>query len=89
MTTDAATMQHMDQPQVGDVFHETYSFRVQVLSVADHVVTVRESWSDGTSRVRAFEPLTAFRAAYSYQSIPGYWVRYRDHQGEDGHTHAG
>lgn len=78
MTTDHATMQHMDQPQAGDVFHEMYSFEVRVVSVVDPVVTVRECWSDGNSRVRAFETLTAFRAAYSYQNIPGYWVRYRD-----------
>lgn len=73
-----ATRAAFEDPQVGDRFHELYSFWVYVVHVeGEHVATVEASPpcdlpTDG--KLRHFPSREAFRAAYRYETNPRYWV---------------
>ncbi len=73
-----ATRAAFEDPQVGDRFQEFYSFWVFVVHVGGEVVATVEASApcdlpqDG--KLRHFATREAFRAAYRYGSIPGYWV---------------
>jgi hypothetical protein len=68
-------------PQPGDLFQEMYSFWMLVTKVTPGgPVQVREAapptrLSEGEGRTRTFPDADAFRRAYAYDAIPGYWIR--------------
>lgn len=81
----------MLHPQVGDHFHEMYSWHIFVLDVAPDggPVTVAEQDSaraarrvgggltfPDDARLRRFDTAAAFRSAYAYNTIPGYSIHY-------------
>lgn len=61
---EAATEQAMQEPQVGDRFHEMFTYWVYVVDLGVESVTVI---------VGGGHP-SRFRRAYAYGSIPGYSV---------------
>lgn len=78
--SDLATAAAFNAPQVGDSFHEMYSFRMFVVAVepAGRVAVLTASApctlpGDGTLRV--YPSHDAYRAAFAYGAIPGYWIR--------------
>jgi hypothetical protein len=77
---DAATEAAFADPQVGDAFHEMYTFRMFVIGVEPGgrvaVLTVTPPCTlpnDGTLKV--YESHGAYRSAFAYRSMPGYWIR--------------
>lgn len=85
----AATAKHFDNPQVGDRFHEMYSFWVHVVLVTRNRVIVEE-YSPPCSiprdaKVRVFGSHDEFREAYGYKTQPGSWVYYCDDKAPIGH----
>jgi hypothetical protein len=78
--SDLATVASFDDPQPGDSFHEMFSYRMFVIAVEPAgrvaVLTVTPPCTlpaDGTLKI--YESHDAYRAAYAYGSIPGYWIR--------------
>ena len=74
-------------PQVGDSFHEMYSFRMFVIAVEPdgRVATMTASPPctlprDG--KVEIYESHDAYRSHFAYNGIPGYWIRL-DRRGVD------
>jgi hypothetical protein len=80
-TGDAATSLAMDNPQVGDRFTEHYCFWMYVLESNGGSVTTIEASSpcefpkDGEIKKQSYSD---FKKRFSYESIPGYWVRLVD-----------
>lgn len=75
------TEQHFSDPQIGDRFHEMYSFWVHVVGRSGERIAVREYSppcevpQDG--KLRLFDSIEQFKAAYGYRSeTDGYWVMY-------------
>ena len=74
---DKATEEAFDDPQIGDRFHEMYSFWCYVVDRKGNYVTTMEASppcafpDDGKVK---FQTLDEFRNRFSYESIPGYWV---------------
>ena len=74
----------MADPQVGDRFHDMYSFWVFVVDVGTESVTTYEAsghpseMPDIGGKLRIFTTRDEFRASYRYGSIPGYYVRLAD-----------
>lgn len=70
------------EPQVGDRFHEMYSFWMYVVHMDGEYVVAMEASPPCTvpddGRLRRFASHDAFRAAYAYGTIPGYWVQLAD-----------
>ena len=66
------TAEHMDDPKVGDMFHEMYSFWVKVNGRMGDKVFTRE----GNSRLDSQWEGTVdeFKKRFAYGSIPGYSV---------------
>jgi hypothetical protein len=78
--SDAATAAAFADPQVGDSFHEMFTFRMFVIAVEPAgrvaVLTVTPPCTlpdDGTLEV--YPSHDAYRAAFAYGTIPGYWIR--------------
>ena len=78
MSDDLATLEHFIKPQVGDQFHEMFSFWVQVIAIEDGVITVEEYAGNMPARTRVFANWQAWHDAYSYKSMDKPFVRYRD-----------
>lgn len=84
----ADTEAAFDDPQVGDRFQEMYSFWMwmYVLHVGRHSVTVMHAIGEmtlpGDGTIVRYESHDEFRKAYSYGSIPGYFV-YLSSRGND------
>lgn len=76
------TREAMEDPRPGDRYQEMYSFWVYVVAVEGERVATLEASPPCTvprdGKLREFETREAFRAAYSYGSIPGYWVTLAD-----------
>lgn len=78
---DLLTEQAFMDPQIGDRFHEMYSFWVYVVARTGNYITTMEASppcefpKDG--KVQSYL-LEDFRKRFSYESIPGYWVALRD-----------
>ena len=76
----AETMAAINDPQVGDLFHEQYSFYLYVVARDGDMVTTMEASppctfpDDGKVHVQT---VSAFIQRVSYESIPGSWVRLR------------
>lgn len=74
-----ATAEAMDDPQVGDRYHEMYNFWMWVVyRDGDTVVTMEANPPcvvPKDCRVRKFASVAEFQKAYAYESIPRYWVR--------------
>ncbi len=74
---NAATAEAMNDPQVGDRFHEMYSFFVYVVfREKDKIVTLEASPpctlpEDGTLKSQTVQQ---FQERFSYGTIDGYWV---------------
>ncbi len=83
---DEATAGHMKHPLPGDRFHEMYSFWMHVIGRRGPAVAVREYIGPDKTQVRVFLNNADFQKAYSYGSIPGFWIMYRDRilPGDDG-----
>jgi len=74
---DKQTEAHMNDPQVGDRFHEMYSFWVEVLERDFDCVTIREDRGDNSHPERTFFTLEQFQQAYAYKTPGlGYWITY-------------
>jgi hypothetical protein len=78
------TAKHMIDPQPGDRFSEQCCFFVHVIGrEGDRVIVERyttpSTVPDDGKRV-VYESVEEFKRAYSYQSIPGYWVIYYDNK---------
>ena len=79
MPNDDATTRHMDNPQPGDRFQESYSFWMEVREILDDGAVIVEEWNPGSARkTRHFSDVVTFRKHYAYGNIPGYWIRFRD-----------
>jgi hypothetical protein len=80
--TKIRTAYHFDHPQVGDRFHEMYSFWVHVVLVTPDRIVVEEYCPPCAiptdAKVRIFNSHNEFRAAYGYMTQPGPWVYYCD-----------
>jgi hypothetical protein len=78
------TADAMSDPQVGDRFHDMYTFWVYVVDAGSESVTTYEAsghpsqFPDVGGKLRFFPTRQAFRASYQYGSIPGYFVRLSD-----------
>lgn len=78
--SDAETASAFEDPQVGDSFHEMYSFRMFVVAVErDGRVAVLTASPPCTvpndGKIEVYPSHDAYRAAWSYESIPGYHIR--------------
>lgn len=63
------TEKEINNPQVGDIFHEMLSFMVYVVEVDSEIVKVITS----TGELKILNRV-AFKKWLSYGNIPGYWV---------------
>ena len=76
-----ATERALADPQVGDRFHEMYSFWLYVIRRDGDIVTTMEVSPPATlpddGKVR-IQTVTELRERLAYGNIPGYWVRLRD-----------
>ncbi len=70
------TAERFADPRVGDWFTEMCAFWMYVEVVNPEYVIVRERDGDRLGAPRLFPTHDAFRAAYAYGTIPGYWVSY-------------
>lgn len=75
-----ATVAAFADPQAGDSFHEMFTFRMFVIAVEPGgrvaVMTVIPPCTlprDG--KLEIYPSHDAYRAAYAYGTIPGYWIR--------------
>lgn len=80
MTTDDATMAAFGDPQSGDHFHEMYTFHAFVVAVEPEgrvaVLTVTPPCTlPRGGKLEIYASHDAYRAAFAYKTIPGYWVR--------------
>lgn len=75
------TLEALDNPQVGDRFHEMFSFWVYVVAVDDNSVTTIEGSppvmfpDEGKVRVQTEEK---FKERFLYKTIPGAWITLAD-----------
>jgi hypothetical protein len=90
--TKQATVDHFDNPIVGDRFHEMYSFWVHVVLITAEKVIVEEYCPPCSvpkdAKVRIFNSRDEFRAAYSYTSIQGSFLYYCDNKAPVDHWRA-
>jgi len=75
------TEQAFADPRPGDSFHEMYSFRMFVVAVEmeGRVAVLTVSSLPCTlprdGKLEVYPSHDAYRAAFAYRSIPGYWIR--------------
>lgn len=72
-TLEQLTDQHIADPQVGDLFHEMYSYWVKVIARDGDTLTVNCS-ADGKLTMT----VSKFQGRYAYKSIPGYSIMFYD-----------
>lgn len=80
--TDQATIEAFATPQVGDVFHEMYSFWMFVVKIWEEQITVHQ-WGGHPRDPRMLDEARTvtylthedYRKAYAYNTIPGYTVQ--------------
>ncbi len=79
MSTDTATLDHFKHPQVGDRFHEMYSFWIHVTALAGDTITVEEYADSEPPKQRIFATWEDWRKAYTYESMPETpYIRWKD-----------
>ena len=83
--SELATEWAFKNPKVGDRFHEMYSFWVYVVAVRGNWVGIMEAAGpcelpkDGKV---SFMTKDDFREKYAYGTIPGYSIRFHDHDND-------
>lgn len=77
---DTATTEAFADPRVGDSFHEMFTFRMFVIAIEPTgrvavMTTTPPCTLPADGKVTIYENHDAYRAAFAYNTIPGYWIR--------------
>lgn len=76
---DDATNKAFNNPQVGDLFSERYSFYLYIVHISpDGIISTLEGVAPvtfpDTAELREYEDSAALRSRFAYKSIDGYWI---------------